>query len=89
MRTMARRALFLDRDGTLIGDQGYPSRPEQIRLLSGAAEALTLLARQGFVLVVVSNQSGVGRGFLTREQAERVHVGSRPTALLPDRGQAA
>jgi histidinol-phosphate phosphatase family protein len=73
MRTTARRALFLDRDGTLIVDQGYPSRPEQIRLLPGAAEALALLARQGFVLVVVSNQSGVGRGFLTREQAERVH----------------
>jgi histidinol-phosphate phosphatase family protein len=70
----ARPALFLDRDGTLIEDVGYPSDPRQVRPVPGAAEGLRRLARDGFALVIISNQSGVGRGLFTRADAEAVHA---------------
>lgn len=66
-------AVFLDRDGTLIEDVGYARDPEQVRLLEGAAEALRELRRRGFRLVVVSNQSGIGRGLITPAEARAVH----------------
>jgi D-glycero-D-manno-heptose 1,7-bisphosphate phosphatase len=69
-----RPAVFLDRDGTLIEDVGYPRDPRQVRLLLGAAEALRRLAGAGFALVIVSNQSGVGRGLFRRDEAEAVHA---------------
>jgi rfaE bifunctional protein nucleotidyltransferase chain/domain len=68
-----RPALFLDRDGTLIEDAGYPRDPSLVRPLPGTAEALRTLASAGFLLVVVSNQSGVGRGLITPEEAAAVH----------------
>lgn len=67
------RAVFLDRDGTLIDDIGYISDPEDVRLVPGAADALRGLRDAGFRLVVVSNQSGLGRGLITQEQADAVH----------------
>lgn len=70
---MARRAVFLDRDGTVIEDAGYLSDPEDVRLLPGAAEALQALQADGFLLVLVSNQSGIGRGWTTTKQADAVH----------------
>jgi histidinol-phosphate phosphatase family protein len=66
-------AVFLDRDGTLIHDVGYPKDPESVRLLDGAAEALAALRRTGFRLVVVSNQSGIARGLVTPAEAAAVH----------------
>lgn len=66
-------AVFLDRDGTLIDDVGYISDPEDVRLLPGAADALQALRDAGFRLVVISNQSGLGRGLITQEQADAVH----------------
>jgi histidinol-phosphate phosphatase family protein len=74
MMPPARPALFLDRDGTLIEDVGYPRDPRRVRLLPGAADALARLAAAGFALVMVSNQSGVGRGLLSRAEAEAVHA---------------
>ena len=79
-------AVFLDRDGTLIEDVGYPRDPAAVRLLDGAAPALAELAAAGFRLVVVSNQSGVGRGLIAPDEAERVH--ERFTAELASRGVA-
>jgi D-glycero-D-manno-heptose 1,7-bisphosphate phosphatase len=79
-----RPAVFLDRDGTLVEDVGYPREPQQLRLLPGSAAALAELRGHGFALVVISNQSGVGRGLLTREQAERVH--RRLAELLAEYG---
>ncbi len=67
-----RRALFLDRDGTLIVDVGYPSEPARVELIAGAAEALRSMSRD-WLLVVISNQSGIGRGLVTPEQATAVH----------------
>jgi histidinol-phosphate phosphatase family protein len=70
---MADRAVFLDRDGTVIEDPGYLSDPSGVRLLPGAADALRALRAAGYQLVLVSNQSGIGRGYFTAEQAEAVH----------------
>lgn len=56
---MSRRAIFLDKDGTLVDDVPYNVEPILIRLARGAANALPLLRREGYRLIVVSNQSGV------------------------------
>jgi D-glycero-D-manno-heptose 1,7-bisphosphate phosphatase len=63
----------LDRDGTLIEEKGYLADPENVAPLAGAAAALLSLQTAGFKLFVVSNQSGVGRGFFTMKDVERVH----------------
>ena len=62
-----RRAVFLDRDGTLNKDVGYVHRKEDWQWLPGVAEALKRLRAVGYVLVVVSNQSGIARGMYDRE----------------------
>jgi histidinol-phosphate phosphatase family protein len=69
----APRAVFLDRDGTLIEDLGYPREPDRVRLLDGAAEALVQLQEAGLKLILVGNQSGIGRGIVTEEEARAVH----------------
>lgn len=69
-----RSAIFLDRDGTLIKDANYPSDPADVTPVPGVAEALREFRLMGFALVVVSNQSGVGRGFITEAQAAAVDV---------------
>jgi histidinol-phosphate phosphatase family protein len=79
-----RRAVFLDRDGTLIIDRGYLRDPEDITFLPGAVEALADLQRLEFLLFVVSNQSGIGRGIITSEDACRVH--ERFVRVLTDTG---
>lgn len=70
---MAHKAVFLDRDDTLVDDPGYIQRPEQVMLLPGAAEALVQLKKMGYLLVVVTNQSGVARGLVTEEDLEQIH----------------
>ena len=60
-----RPALFLDRDGTLIEEVPYLANPSKLQLLPGVPEALKSLQDEGFLLLVVSNQSGVGRGYFT------------------------
>ena len=70
MELLSRAAVFLDRDGTLIEDTGYLSDPASVRILAGAVEALRLLQALGLPLVVVSNQSGLGRGLISDEAAE-------------------
>src|SRR5262245_492570 len=67
------RAAFLDRDGTLIQDRGYLGDPDDVELLPGAAELLRGLKENGFLLVIVSNQSGVGRGLFDLRAMEAVH----------------
>ena len=67
------RAVFLDRDGTIIEEKDYSSDPDQVALLPGAAEALMQLQNAGFKLFIVSNQSGVGRGYFTLADVERVN----------------
>jgi len=67
-------AVFLDRDGTLIEEKEYISRPEQVTIFSGAAAALKRLQDAGFALFIVSNQSGVGRGYFTMADVEKVNA---------------
>ena len=69
---MARRALFLDRDGTLIVDVGYPRDPALVQPIEGAIDALRVLQRD-HALVVISNQSGIARGRITPAEAAAVH----------------
>jgi len=68
-----RPAVFLDRDGTLIEERHYLHRPEEVQLFPGAAAALRRLRNAGFALFLVTNQSGVGRGYFTLTDVERVH----------------
>jgi D,D-heptose 1,7-bisphosphate phosphatase len=70
--TSPRRAVFLDRDGTLIHDPGYLSDPEGVELLAGVADGIQALGAAGFLLVVVTNQSGIARGKYDVEQYESV-----------------
>lgn len=65
--------VFFDRDGTLIEERNYLSDPEQVALLPGAAEAVRRAREAGFLAVVLTNQSGVGRGYFRMEDVEAVH----------------
>ena len=67
------QAVFLDRDGTIIGEKNYLHRPEDVVILPGAARALKRLQDAGFKLFILSNQSGVGRGYFTLAEVERVN----------------
>jgi D-glycero-D-manno-heptose 1,7-bisphosphate phosphatase len=78
------RAVFQDRDGTIIEDKDYLSEPDQVVLFPGAAEALKRLQNAGFKLFIVSNQSGVGRGYFTMTEVERVN--QRLVELLAKHG---
>lgn len=70
---MDQRAVFLDRDGVIIAEVNYLRNIRQMRVLSGAAAGISLLRRAGFKIVVISNQSAVGRGYLTRRALEGIH----------------
>ena len=70
---MTNRAVFFDRDGTLIREKNYLHRPEELALFPSALSALRLLQTAGFLLFVVTNQSGVGRGYFTMEDVNSVH----------------
>ena len=70
----ARRAVFLDRDGTLNEDTGYPSDFRQIHIYPDAFEAVRRLRRAGFVPVVVTHQSGVGRGYFDAQDLAALHA---------------
>jgi D-glycero-D-manno-heptose 1,7-bisphosphate phosphatase len=79
-----RPAVFLDRDGTIIVERHFLAEPAGVELLPGAAEGLRALADAGFALVIVTNQSGIGRGLLT--SADFRAVQQRLEALLARHG---
>lgn len=72
-RQIHRPAVFLDRDGTINEDPGYLHSPGQMKLLPHSGEALAQLRKMGFLLVVVSNQSGVGRGLIEERMLTQIH----------------
>jgi D-glycero-D-manno-heptose 1,7-bisphosphate phosphatase len=80
----AARAVFLDKDGTLIEDVPYNVDPQRLRLTQGATEGLRRLHEAGYRLIVVSNQSGVARGLFTEEALELVR--QRLVELLAEAG---
>ncbi len=69
----AGRPVILDRDGTIVEDPGYLDDPQQLRYLPGAAQGLRMLHRAGHPLVVISNQSGVGRGLFSLERLQAIN----------------
>ncbi len=70
---MAERAVFLDRDNTIIDNDGYLGDPAKVKLLTGAATALSAIRALGYRLIVVSNQSGVARGMFDEAAVESVN----------------
>ena len=66
-------AVFIDRDGTLIEEVNFLSRVEDLRIFSFTHEALTLLKAQGFLVIVVTNQSGIGRNIYDAEAMHAIH----------------
>jgi D-glycero-D-manno-heptose 1,7-bisphosphate phosphatase len=79
-----RRAVFLDRDGTIIEEKEYLADPARVVVFPGAGAALRRLQDAGFLLVVVTNQSGIGRGYYTLADAEAVNA--RMLELLASHG---
>ena len=67
-------AVFLDRDGTIINDIGYLADPEGISFFPGVPEALKRLQDRGYLLVVITNQSVIGRGYFNEETALSVNL---------------
>lgn len=67
------RAVFLDRDGTIIVEKHYLHKPEEVEIFPGTGEALRRLQDAGYHLIVVTNQSGIGRGYYTLADAEKVN----------------
>lgn len=81
---MSTKAVFLDKDGTLVPDVPYNVDPSRIKLAEGAAEGLRLLHAANFALIVISNQSGVARGYFKEEAL--VAVEQRLSMLLAEIG---
>ena len=72
-KMIPKKAVFLDRDGTINEDPGYLNHPDQLHLLPEAGEALGLLNQAGYQLIIVSNQSGVGRGLIDPKVLPQIH----------------
>jgi len=71
---MSNKAIFLDRDGTLMFDHGYIKDPKLVDVLPGVKEALDLFIKDGFKLFIVTCQSGVGRGMMTMDDVNKVNA---------------
>ena len=78
------KAFFLDRDGVIIEDANYLSSPEQLQLIPGAAEGIRLIREHGYKVIVVSNQSGIARGYFTFADLENVEKAL--IAMLAEKG---
>ncbi len=79
-----KRFVILDRDGTLIVERNYLSTPDEVELLPGAAAGLRRFKELGWGRLVVTNQSGIGRGYFTSDTVHAIHA--RMTALLAQAG---
>ena len=70
---MSRKAVFVDRDGTLIEEVNFLSRTEDLKLFPFTSQAIDLLKANGYLVIVVSNQSGVGRGLFEESAVYDIH----------------
>lgn len=71
---MMQKAVFLDRDGTIIIDKVYLNDSQQVEFLPGAIDGLKELKKNGYLLIVVTNQSGIARGLVQKENLEKIHA---------------
>ena len=78
------KAVFLDRDGTISVEVGYIDSSEKLELYAGAEEALTKMQRLGFKLIIITNQSGVARGYFPESKVEEIN--NRLIGILSDSG---
>ncbi|MFX1503149.1 MAG: D-glycero-beta-D-manno-heptose 1,7-bisphosphate 7-phosphatase [Promethearchaeota archaeon] len=67
------KAIFLDRDGVINKEVSYLSNPDKFEFIDGSIEALKILKQKKFLLIVITNQAGIARGFLTEETLKRIH----------------
>ncbi|MFX0037005.1 MAG: D-glycero-beta-D-manno-heptose 1,7-bisphosphate 7-phosphatase [Candidatus Hermodarchaeota archaeon] len=67
------KAIFLDRDGVLNKEVNYLSDPNDFEFIDGSIEALKILEKKGFLLIVISNQAGIARGYFSEETLKRIH----------------
>ena len=74
MRDALSPAVFIDRDGTIIEDTDYCSHPRDVRIFPGVVDALRRLRSRGFKLIIITNQSGIGRGLFTLDQYRAVEA---------------
>src|SRR5262247_1309228 len=74
MRDALMPAVFIDRDGTIMEDTDYCSDPKDVRIFPGVLEALGRLRSRGFKLIIITDQSGIGRGLFTLEQYRAVEA---------------
>jgi D-glycero-D-manno-heptose 1,7-bisphosphate phosphatase len=79
-----KRAVFFDRDNTIIEDVPYNGDADKVTLLQGAVDAMKHCSLLGYELVIITNQSGVGRGYITEQQMNEVN--SKVEALLQEAG---
>ena len=68
-----RKAIFLDRDGVINKEVNYLSNPDDFEFIEGSIEALKTLKRKGFLLIVITNQAGIARGYFTEEILQKIH----------------
>ena len=72
-KTEKRPVIFLDRDGTINEEVNYLHRPEDLKILPGAAEAISRFNQAGFLVIVITNQAGIGRGYYTQQDMENLN----------------
>ena len=78
-----KKVFFLDRDGVIIEDANYLSSPEQVVLCPGTPEAFRMIKAAGYEIVVVSNQSGIARGYFTYDDLAKVEKHRYPITITP------
>lgn len=67
------QAIFLDRDGVINEEVNYLSNPDDFKIIPGSLEALKILKQKGFLLIVITNQAGIARGYFTKESLNQIH----------------
>jgi histidinol-phosphate phosphatase family protein len=81
---MANKTVFVDRDGTINVNVEYLDNPEGFQMYPGVAEGIKLLNEHGFLVIVVTNQSGIARGYYTKETLDKIH--ERMISELKEKG---